>query len=373
MIFQISSKELATRVQNISRVINKKNTNLMLNNIMFEVGEKTITMTAACEDMHFQTSFPCYGTVDAGTFAVNAALLNDAMKEIPEQPIAFNVNGNEATVTYMNGVCNFPVEQADAFPLVNESEPYNHSLTINAGILAKGLAGTSYACGEDDIRPIMNSVYFDLTENGLAMVASDGHKLAKFTCTELTTEQPASFVMPHKMVVLVKGIAAKSEGTVVSMEFNGSRMKMTVGEYVIVGRLIEGRYPNYNAVIPKDLPYSARLDRQGFISALRRMMVFANETSGLIALSLEDNKLTLNAEDIDFSSKAEESINCDFNASGMSIGFKGDELVTILSNIESDEVVLKLAEETRPGILTPAVQDENEDLMVLLMPMLINS
>ncbi len=373
MKFTISSKELLARVQTISRVINKKNVNGMLNNIMFEVKKDGIvSMTAACEDMTARTSCQC-DTEGTGAFAVSAKLLNEALKEIAEQPICFVVNETttEGCVSYMNGVCKFPCEGADIFPAINEDEQYNYSLTVDATIIDKGLTSTAYAVGNDDIRPIMNTVHFDLNIEGLVIVASDGHKLIKYTCMMPSCTEPASFSMPSKMVGVVRGIIGKVQNEVVGMEFNDRQVRMTAGDYVLVGRLTEGRYPNYNAVIPQDQPLQVMIDQQVLISALRRVLVFASDSSGLIALKIEDNMMTLNAEDLEFNSKTEEKIGCRYEAEAIRIGFKGSELLNVLSNINSDEVVLKLIDATRPSIFVPSEEVENEELLALLMPMLL--
>ena len=189
-----------------------------------------------------------------------------------------------------------------------DRQPYNHTLTMGASAIDKGLAATAYAVGNDDIRPIMNTVHFDIDEDGVVMVASDGHKLIRYSSMNPTETEPASFSMPSKMVGVVRGIMGKVQNEVVSLEFNDRQVRVTAGDYVLVGMLTEGRYPNYNSVIPQDLPFQAMIDRQAFISALRRVMVFANDASGLIALKIEDNRMTLNAEDFDFNSNAEESV-----------------------------------------------------------------
>jgi DNA polymerase-3 subunit beta len=185
------------------------------------------------------------------------------------------------------------------------------------------------------------------------------------------TSTETSFSMPSKMVGVVRGIIGKVQNEVVGMEFNDRQVRMTAGDYVLVGRLTEGRYPNYNAVIPQDHPLQVMIDRQALSSALRRMMVFASDSSGLIALKIEDNMMTLNAEDLEFNSKAEEKIGCRYEAEAIRIGFKGSELLNVLSNINSDEVVLKLIDATRPGIFVPSEDVENEELLALLMPMLL--
>ncbi len=373
MRFTISSKELLARVQTVSRVINKKNTNATLNNIKFEIQEDgMVSMTAACEDMTAQTSCQC-DTEGTGAFTVSAKLLNEALKEIAEQPINFMVNEEtmEGGVSYMNGVCKFPCERADIFPTISEDEPYNHTLTMDATTIDNGLAATAYAVGSDDIRPIMNTVHFDIDEDGVVMVASDGHKLIRYSSMNPTETEPASFSMPSKMVGVVRGIIGKVQNEVIGMEFNDRQVRMTAGDYVLVGMLTEGRYPNYNSVIPQDLPIQAMIERQAFISALRRVMVFANDASGLIALKIEDNRMTLNAEDFDFNSNAEESVACQYDGERIRIGFNGNQLLNVLSNINSDEVSVKLIDATRPGIFIPSNGMEYEELLALLMPMLL--
>ena len=218
----------------------------------------------------------------------------------------------------------------------------------------------------------MNGIYFDLTPDYLAIVASDGHKLVRNQYLTVKSQEPASFIMPKKPATLLKNVLTKDGGDVV-IRFDGRAAEVNYGDGVLYCRLIEGRYPNYNAVIPNDNPNMLNIDRKILLSAVRRMLPFASDTSELIRFHLENGKLELSAQDIDFATNAKESITCDYNGVPMSIGFKGSSIIEILSNLESDNITIQLADPSRPGVVVPEEQPENEVITMLAMPMLLEN
>jgi DNA polymerase-3 subunit beta len=217
----------------------------------------------------------------------------------------------------------------------------------------------------------MNGIYFDLTPDCLAIVASDGHKLVRNKVLTIKSDQPAAFILPKKPATLLKGVLGKQGGDVV-IRFDDRNAEVNFEEGVILCRLIEGRFPNYNSVIPQNNPNQLTVDRQGLLAALRRVQPFSNDSSNLIRFHVESGVLQLDAEDYDFSKTATERMSCDYNGMPMSIGFKGSSFIEILSNFECDQVCIQLADPSRAGLVVPSEQPENQDVLMLMMPMLLN-
>ena len=217
----------------------------------------------------------------------------------------------------------------------------------------------------------MNGIYFDITTENITMVASDGHKLVRCKALSSKGNERAAFILPKKPATLLKNLLPK-ETDAVTFEFDDRNAVFTLENYRMVCRLIEGRYPNYNSVIPQNNPYKVIVDRMSLIGALRRVSIFSSQASNLIKLRLQDNRIVVSAQDIDFSTSAEETLVCQYTGNPMSIGFRSSFLVDILNNITSEEVIIELADPSRAGLVVPAEQEEDEDLLMLLMPMMLN-
>jgi len=308
-----------------------------------------------------------------GSFAVPNRTILDAMKELAEQPLQFNVDTESFTIkiVYQNGLYNFTAQNAEDYPRLQAISDGATVVTIDSGILSDNLNRSIFATAQDELRPVMNGVYFDLTADALAIVASDGHKLVRNKNFSIKNDTPASFILPKKPAQLLKNVLSKDGGDVV-IKFDDHGAEIRFADGTLDCRLIEGRYPNYNSVIPNDNPNHVTIDRRSLLGALRRVLPFASESSQLIRFHLEIGKLELSSEDIDFATSAKEDITCDYNGQPMSIGFKGSSLSEILTNLDSDEVVIQLADPSRAGIILPATQPENEDVLMLIMPMLLN-
>ena len=228
-----------------------------------------------------------------------------------------------------------------------------------------------FATADDELRPVMNGIYFDITTEDITMVASDGHKLVRCKTLAAKGNERAAFILPKKPANLMKNLLPKEQG-MVTIEFDERNAVVTLENYRMVCRLIEGRYPNYNSVIPQNNPYKVTVDRQQLIGALRRVSIFSSQASSLIKLRMQENQIVISAQDIDFSTSAEETQTCQYAGNPMSIGFKSTFLIDILNNISADEVVIELADPSRAGVIVPVEQEENEDLLMLLMPMMLN-
>ncbi|MBR3759237.1 MAG: DNA polymerase III subunit beta [Bacteroidaceae bacterium] len=373
MKFVISSTALFSHLQAIGRVINSKNTLPILDCFLLELNDGVLSLTASDNETTMATSLEVNESDGNCRFAINAKTILDALKEIPEQPLTFDFNPNtlEILVQYMNGRYSVVAQNADEYPIpVTLGETAVH-VEMEASTLLNGINRALFATADDELRPVMNGIYFDITTEDITMVASDGHKLVRNKNFATKGNEKAAFILPKKPATLLKNLLGKEQGSV-SIDFDDRNATFTMPNYRMVCRLIEGRYPNYNSVIPQNNPHKVTIDRAILLSALKRVSVFSSQASSLIKLRLQDNQLVLSGQDIDFSTSAEESINCNYAGSPMSIGFKATFLIDILNNISGQDVVIELADPSRAGVLVPAEQEENEDLLMLLMPMMLN-
>lgn len=373
MKFTLSSTALNSRLQTLSKVINSKNALPILDSFLFEVSNQQLSITASDSENVMQSHLTLDECDGNGSFAVPNRTILDAMKGLPEQPLTFNVDFQNYTINiqYQNGQYNFTAQNAEEFPHTDPLSDGATVITMDAGVLVENLSRSLFATANDELRPVMNGIYFDLTADGLAIVASDGHKLVRNRNFSIKSDSPASFILPKKPATLLKNVLDKNSGNVV-IKFNSQAAEINFEEGVLNCRLIEGRYPNYNAVIPQNNPNVLVIDRKSLIGALRRVVPFASESSELIRFHLETGNLEVSSEDIDFATSAKENITCDYTGQNLSIGFKGSSLQEILNNLESEAVQFELADPSRAGIIIPVDQPENENILMLIMPMLLN-
>src|SRR3712207_633784 len=373
MKFIVSSTALSSHLQAVSRVINTKNTLPILDCFLFELEDGTLSVTVSDSETTMVTTVEVTDSDTGGRFAVAAKTLLDALKEIPEQPLAFDINPDtyEITVQYQNGQYSLMGQHADEFPQAASLGENAVRVELAAEVLMNGINCSVFATADDELRPVMNGIYFDITTEDITMVASDGHKLVRYKTLAAKGNERAAFILPKKPATLLKNLLPKEQGTVV-VEFDERNAVFMLERYRMVCRLIEGRYPNYNSVIPQNNPHKATIDRLQLLGALRRVSIFSSQASSLIKLRLQENRMVISAQDIDFSTSAEETQVCQYDGTPMSIGFKSTFLIDILNNISAEEVVIELADPSRAGVIIPVVQEENEDLLMLLMPMMLN-
>ena len=373
MKFDVSSTALLSCLQSISKVIASKNSLPILDSFLFNLEGNTLTVTASDAETRLVTSVEVMNVQGAGLFAISAKILLDPLKELPEQPLTFDINDEnlEIFIHFQNGKYNFIGQKGDTYPRQKPLKENAVTLLIDAPVLLSGVSRSLFATADDELRPVMNGVYFDIHADDLTFVATDGHKLVRLRNLSIQSSEQASFILPKKPANLLKTLLAKETG-VVQVKFDDNNAYLTCANFEMVCRLIEGRYPNYNGVIPQENPYKVIIDRISFLNALKRVSVFSNQASSLVKLHLKDNLMTVSAQDIDFSTSAEERIVCQFEGMELNIGFKATYLIEILGNIGSEEVILELADPTRAGLLVPAENAENEDLLMLLMPMMLN-
>ncbi|NDV65773.1 DNA polymerase III subunit beta [Bacteroides sp. 224] len=373
MKFIVSSTALFSHLQAVSRVINSKNTLPILDCFLFDLENSRLSITVSDTETTMVTAVEVSESDTNGRFAVVAKTLLDALKEIPEQPITFEIDLQTLAITvkYQNGQYSLMGQNADEYPTPAVLKEDAVRLEMEASIMLSGINRALFATADDELRPVMNGVYFDITTEDITMVASDGHKLVRCKTLAAKGSERAAFILPKKPANMLKSLLPKEHGQV-TIEFDERNAVFTMERYRMVCRLIEGRYPNYNSVIPQNNPHKVTVDRQMLIGALRRVSIFSSQSSSLIKLKMDENLIVVSAQDIDFSTSAEETQVCQYAGTPMSIGFKSTFLIDILNNISSEEIIIELADPSRAGVILPVTQEENEDILMLLMPMMLN-
>jgi len=376
MKFVVSSSELLGHLQSISRVISSKNTLPILDNFLFNLSGNDLEITASDLESTLITRMKLENTDGDGTIALPARILLDTLKEFSVQPLTFDINMETMAVVISseNGKFNVVGQNGIDFPALPAiKKEKKFSFSINADVLLAGISKTLFATADDELRPVMGGIFVEASTDKITFVSSDAHKLVRYQRTDAQADDNASFILPKKPASLLKNILPKEEGAV-TVEFDDKNAFFILGNYKVVCRLVEGNYPNYNSVIPKNNPRKITIDRVEFFNTLRRVSVFSNQASNLVKLQLKGNQVMVSAQDIDFSISAYERIKCQYEGDEIEIGFKSVFLLEILSNIGSQDVMIELADPTRAGLFLPAItENESEDLLMLLMPMMINA
>jgi len=373
MKFTVSSTSLLSHLQAISRVINSKNTLPILDNFLFKIESKKLILTASDLETTLITSMDFDASEGEGVIALSAKILLDTLKEFSDQPLTFDINDENLAMTIKSetGVYNFIGQNGDEYPKMPPMADDFNSLTVPVSVLNSGINKTLFATADDELRPVMNGIFFDISTEDVTMVASDAHKLVRIKTSSAKGEKVSSFILPKKPTNLLKNILPKESGDVL-VQFDSKNACFTLSNYKMICRLIEGRYPNYNSVIPQNNPYKAIIDRVSLMNTLKRVSVFSNQASNLVKLEFSENQIHVSAQDIDFSISAEEKIACQYQGEAMKIGFKSSFLIDILANISSTDVVMELADPSRAGLILPFESDSEEDTLMLIMPMMLN-
>lgn len=373
MKFSVLSSALSSHLQMISRVINPKSPLPILDKFLFTLEGKRLTLTAADMETMMQTFIDLDSAEGSGSVALGSKLLLDTLKEFGDMPLEFNVeDGTLATsIKSESGVYNLVAEDGSEYPKMRTLGDGANQLTLSTEVLNMGLNRTVFATADDENRPSMNGIYFDITMNDLTFVGSDAQKLSCMRTISARGEQDCGFILPKKPTNLLRAISPKVGGNL-QVKFDDKNAVFTFENYVMVCRLQEGKYPNYKTVIPQNNPYKVTVDRVSLLNTLRRISIFSNQALNLVKVELQPNRMTVSAQDIDFSISATEDLVCSYDGDPMKIGFNSTLLVEILSNLPCDEVVLELADPSRAGLVVPLAQDENAETRMLVMPMMLN-
>ncbi len=371
MNFITSSTALLRHLQSISGVLSTSNTLPILDNFLFEINDSQLIISASDLETTMRTSMEVEAN-GSGKIAIPAKLLLDVLKNLPDQPCTFSVDYSTfgIEIAYDNGKSKMVGFNGDEFPKIPVIEN-SSSVKVSGEIISSAINKTLFATGNDDLRPVMSGVFCQFSPQDIIFVATDAHKLVRYKRTDSTAETTSSFILPKKPLNLLRSnVTADIE---VLIEYNESNAVFTFGDIVLVCRLIDGKYPNYEAVIPKENPNVLIIDRTQFLGSIRRVSIFANKTTHQIKLKLAGSELSLSAEDLDFSNEANERLTCNYDGEDMEIAFNSRFLLEMLNNIDTKEVKLEMSVPSRAGLLMPAENtNPEEDILMLVMPVMLN-
>jgi DNA polymerase III subunit beta len=372
MKFIINSQALLKKLQFLSGVINSNNTLPILDDFLFELDESILRITATdLETTLIMTLEPSMAD-ESGKVTIPAKLLLDFLKYLPDAPITFNIDTNTLAIEILSSEGKYKLtgHNADDYPelpLLDETTNFE----LSSSILAAGISKTVFATGNDELRPAMGGVYFDIMPDYITFVATDAHKLVRYRRNDAKSGISTSFIIPRKPLNILKNLLLLEDVTV-QVEYNVTNAAFAYDGVKLYSRLIEGRYPAYDAVIPKDNPNKLTVDRSLFISSVKRLSPFANQSTHQVRLRISGQELLMNAEDIDYSNEGIERLACTYSGDDMEIGFNSRFLLEMVSNLESTEILFQLSGPTRAGIIVPANYDNSdEDILMLVMPVML--
>ncbi|PKP37377.1 MAG: DNA polymerase III subunit beta [Bacteroidetes bacterium HGW-Bacteroidetes-14] len=375
MKFVVSSTELLTRLQSVSRVISSKNSLPILDNFLFILKDGHLTITASDLETTLKAKMSIDNITDEGEITVPAKLLVDSLREFADQPLEFKTNETNSIIEiiWATGNAKLPCTTADDYPALPELDENRVTVSINSHTLLEGINRTLYATAEEELRPVMNGIFFDIDTESTTLVASDAHKLVCYTRHDIKSEIKSSFILPKKPSSVLKNILGKGDEDVI-VRFDNRNACFEFESFTLVCRLVEGNYPAYKSVIPKNNTNKLVINRLDFLNSSRRVAVCSNQASSQVRLKLSYNTLTLSAQDLDFSISANENLICQYEGDNMEIAFKSTFLIEILGNLPYTDISLELSDPSRAAlILAAGPVDPQEEILALLMPMMVNA
>ncbi len=377
MKFIINSLLFSKQIQSISGVITNNNTVPIINCFLFHLDENLLTIRAT----DLETTLVTKIEVESGRLeglsdiAVPSKLLIDILKSLDDVPLTFSVDDATYGINITSGEGKYRLagKNPETFPNMPEVRE-TEVLTVPSGALINAISKTSFAASTDEMRPQMGGIYCDITPENTTFVATDAHKLVRYRRTDIHSDNPTSFILPRKPITMLRNIlAAQKEEMDVTVEYNNTNAFFTFENFYIICRLVDGKYPNYDAAIPKDNPNKLTVDRNSFLNTLRRVGLFANQASHQVRLSIQERELVVSAEDLEFSNDASEKLPCQYEGEPMEIGFNAKFLTEMVSNIESEQILIEMSHPSRAGIIFPITEDENspENILMLVMPVML--
>jgi len=374
MKFIVSSNALLKSLQAISGVLSSNNTLPILDDFLFDVGENTLKITASDLETTMSVKMELNMSEEPGTVAIPAKILLDTLKTLPDLPVTFSINLENFAIEMMAGEGKYKLSghNGQEFPETPVVEEGN-SLVINSITLAEAISKTVFAAGNDELRPVMSGVYLELSEDKVSFVATDAHKLVRYTRLDIKSEIETAIIMPTKPLNQLRHILTLND-TDVKIDYNDKNAFFTFENVHLICKLIEGKYPNYTAVIPTENPNKLQIERAPLLNSIRRVSIFANQSTHQVRFKISGKELILSAEDIDYSNEARERLNCNFEGEDMEIGFNSKFLQEMLNNTDTDEVIIEMSQPNRAGLLIP-IDEENkdEDILMLVMPVMLNN
>ncbi len=370
MKFIVSSTELLKKLQQVSGVIQANNVLPILEDFLFEIDNAELNITATDLETILRVSMP----VDAretGAICVPSKVLLESLKNLSDQPLTINIDKNfMVEITSESGKYKIPGENPDNYP--KEPVPENtSSFSLPAGVLLRSIQKTMFAVSNDDLRPAMTGVFFELSPDSIQCVATDAHRLVRYKRSDVEPGQTDSFVVPKKPLALLRS-AIPDNGVDLTVAYNEKHLFVTQDTTQIICRLIDARFPDYKVVIPPDNPFKLRVNKADFAQALRRVSVFSNKSTNQVVLDISGSEMTLQGQDIDFSFEGKERMSCEYDGEDIKIAFNARFLIEILAAADSEEIVMELSLPNKAGIVKPVEQDEGEDLLMLAMPLMVN-
>ncbi len=373
MKFIVSSNSLLKQLQAVSGVLNSNNALPILDNFLFEIDKGSLKISAS----DLETTMTTVITVeskDSGSIAVPAKLLLDTLKTFADQPLTFSIDDKKFGIEIISDYGKYKLtgHNGAEFPKLPNLESAS-SLDIEAGVLASAINKTIFATGNDELRPVMSGVFCQLSNENITFVATDAHKLVRYRRSDAKAQNASSFIIPKKPLNLLKNILSSVSGNV-KVEYNSTNAFFSFENTNLICRLIDGKYPNYEAVIPKENPNKLTVDRVSFLSSIKRVSIFSNKTTHQVRLKIAGSELSISAEDLDFSNEASERLTCQYAGEDMEIGFNSKFLAEMLSNLNCENVNLEMSAPNRAGILLPTEKENAaEDILMLVMPVMLNS
>ena len=372
MRFIVSTSTLLKHLQAVSGALSNSAVLPILENFLFEIKDSSLTISATDLQTSMTTSV-AVESKESGKIAVPSKILLDTLKTLPEQPISFSVDDKTFAIEISAGDGKYRLsgENGEDFPKIPVVDNAS-SVNLPASVLAEAINKTIFAVSNDELRPAMTGVFCQLSPQNVTFVATDAHKLVRYRRNDAKADSATSFILPKKALNLLKS-SLPSEDLNVSIEYNSTSAFFKFANIHLICRLIDERYPDYDAVIPQNNPNKLTLDRGLFLNCLKRVVIFANKTTHQVRLKITGSELNISSEDIDFANEAHERIGCQFDGEDMEIGFNAKFLIEMLNNLSGEEITIEMSTPNRAGLLFPSIKDENEDILMLVMPVMFNN
>lgn len=370
MKFNVNGKTLQQQLSAVSKVVNAKNALSILDNFLLEIKDESLLITGSDQETVMTAKLEISNQGGDGKIAINAKRLMEVVKEVSNFPLSFDIDENTGTVDLIFPGGHFAFMGVDAaeYPLSFDTDELAVEMIIPAEVIRNGLDYTLFAISTETIRPMMTGVYWDFHENDITFVGSDTHKLVRYINTSYHPNRETSFILPGKPAGILRSLITKDTESVRIRKDDKSAV-FGFGDFTLGCRFVKGNYPNYNRVIPQDNPNEMTIDRLALLSGMRRVSLFASKASSLVKMSMEENSVVLQSQDLDYSTKADERISCSYEGSPLSIGFNSVYMIEVLNNLPGDSIIVKLSDPGRPGLFMPFEQNENENIVMLQMPM----
>ena len=372
MKFIVNSTAFLRELQKLNGVISSNNTLPILDNFLFDINSNNMTIIASDLETTMMSTISVEANVD-GKITIPARILIDTLKTFSNQPLTFIVNTETFGIEMSSEMGNYKLagQNANEFPKTPKLNG-SSTTTFKGDVLANAINKTLFASGNDELRPVMSGMFCELSTEQITFVSTDAHKLVKHTRTDIYSDKTASFILPKKPLTILKNNI--SENANIKLEFNDTNALFTFNNITIICRLIDGKYPNYEAVIPKENPNKLTIETASLLSSIKRVSIYANKTTHQIRLKIAGSELQITSEDLDFANKAEERLSCQYEGADMEIGFNSKFVIDMLNNIGAEQISLEMSAPNRAGIILPLDGlEEGENTLMLVMPVMLNN